>query len=88
MIYKNNSIQTTNQEVKVGGKYQYREGDPELIANVEVIEDNSYESRLKFTFRVIECNYDVLQPGQVFRATLPHPETNGRWTLSDFKQIF
>lgn len=87
MIYENDGIQTTNQEVVVGGKYQYREGDPTLIVNVELVEDNSRETRLKFMFKVIECNLPVLSPGQIFGANLPHPQTNGRWILKDLEAI-
>ena len=54
MKFKHNQICTKNNEVIVGGKYQYYESIPLIIMDVEVLEDTSDSERIEFVLKPLK----------------------------------
>ena len=79
MKYDHNQVCTKDNEVKVGEKYQYKEGF--LVANVEVLEDRSNDDGVGFLLEII----DGPQKGRIFTcwAASGKYAYSGMWRLYD-----
>ena len=82
MKYNHNQICTDGNEIIVGGHYQYYESLPLIVADVEVLEDNSDKEYIAFKVKVTNDS-PMAKKGEEFEisAMRGHYAYSGMWRL-------
>lgn len=84
--YKSSSICTKDGIVEVGKRYQYKEGEPSCLADIEIMEINLTGGFIMLKFKVLRTWNDMLEVGEICEAGFKDGESgyfNGMWRLFD-----
>lgn len=83
---RHSAICTKDGIVEVGKKYQYKEGEPLILCDVEIVEDKSDKKDITFTVKVLKTYNDGVEVGEIFDISANRKFTgyySGMWRLFD-----